>query len=65
MPADWNGYEANIRFDNNGSKDGKDAYLFFNEVKLEEGNVATDWTPAPEDLTTAIQKNSTARPTPA
>lgn len=29
-------------------------------VKIEIGNRMTDWTPAPEDLTTAIQKNSTA-----
>lgn len=29
-------------------------------LKVEFGNLATDWTPAPEDLTTAIQKNSTA-----
>ena len=35
-------------------------YIKFGKLKLEEGNVSTDWTPAPEDLTTAIQKNSTA-----
>lgn len=35
-------------------------YLKFGKLKLEEGNVSTDWTPAPEDLTTAIQKNATA-----
>ena len=29
-------------------------------LKVEFGNMATDWTPAPEDLTTAIQKNGTA-----
>lgn len=29
-------------------------------IKIEKGNVATDWTPAPEDTITAIQKNSTA-----
>ncbi len=60
MPAGWNGYEAHIRFDNNGSKDGKNAYFFFNEVKLEEGNVATDYTSAPEDTIASIEKNSTA-----
>ena len=32
----------------------------YRKLKAEKGNVATDWTPAPEDLTTAIQKNSTA-----
>lgn len=41
--------EAYIRFDNNGSSDGKDAWLFFTEVKVEEGNKSTAWTPAPED----------------
>ena len=29
-------------------------------LKVERGNKATDWTPAPEDTITAIQKNSTA-----
>lgn len=32
----------------------------YRKLKVEKGNVATDWAPAPEDLTTAIQKNSTA-----
>ena len=41
--------EAYIRFDNNGSTDGKDSVLYFGEVKLEEGNKSTAWTPAPED----------------
>ncbi|MGS0678293.1 gp58-like family protein [Lactobacillus johnsonii] len=41
--------EAYIRFDNNGSSDGNDAWLFFTEVKVEEGNKSTAWTPAPED----------------
>ena len=41
--------EAYIRFDNNGSSDGNDALLFFTEVKVEEGNKSTAWTPAPED----------------
>lgn len=35
-------------------------YLKFGKLKLEEGNVSTDWTPAPEDTMTAIQKNTTA-----
>ena len=41
--------EAYIRFDNNGSSDGNYALLFFTEVKVEEGNKSTAWTPAPED----------------
>ena len=39
--------EAYFRIDNNGSSDGKDAWLFFTEVKVEEGNKSTAWTPAP------------------
>ena len=38
----------------------KSTLLKVKHIKIEKGNVATDWTPAPEDLTTAIQKNSTA-----
>lgn len=34
--------------------------LVLHHLKLEFGNVATDWTPAPEDAITAIQQNSTA-----
>lgn len=41
--------EAYFRIDNNGSSDGRDAWLFFTEVKVEEGNKSTAWTPAPED----------------
>lgn len=40
-----------IRFDNNGSKiSGTKAILYIKNVKLEKGNKATDWSPAPEDL---------------
>lgn len=48
--------EAYIRFDNNGSSDGKNAVFFFNEIKLEEGTIATDWSPAPEDTDSAFAK---------
>lgn len=41
--------EAYIRLDNNGSNDGNNAVFFFNELKLEEGTIGTDWSPAPED----------------
>lgn len=41
--------EAYIRFDNNGSSDGKQSGLYFAEVKVEQGNKSTAWTPAPED----------------
>ena len=35
-----------------------DAYLFFGGYKLERGNVATGWTPAPEDTQSDIAKLS-------
>ena len=41
--------EAYIRFGNNGSSDGKQSGLYFTEVKVEQGNKSTAWTPAPED----------------
>ncbi|HCS93135.1 MAG TPA: hypothetical protein DIW15_00300 [Bavariicoccus seileri] len=34
-----------IRFDNNGSTDGKEAWLLFGEVKVEEGSQATPYYP--------------------
>ena len=42
--------EAFLRFDNNGSTNNHSAALFIAEVKLEEGTISTDWTPAPEDV---------------
>ena len=33
---------------------GMDQFVEFHSVKLEQGNVATDWTPAPEDIDSAI-----------
>lgn len=41
--------EAYIRFDNNGSTNNEIGWLFFTEVKVEEGNKSTAWTPDPED----------------
>ena len=41
--------EAYIRFDNNGSTNSEVGWLFFTEIKVEEGNKSTAWTPAPED----------------
>ncbi|MGZ0156547.1 gp58-like family protein [Lactobacillus johnsonii] len=41
--------EAYIRFDNNGSTNNEFGLLFFTEVKIEEGNKSTAWTPDPED----------------
>lgn len=43
-----------LRFDNEGSADGTEAILYVKDIKLEKGNKATDWTPAPEDVDTDI-----------
>ena len=43
--------EGYIRIDNNGSDTGNvNSKLWTRNVKLEKGNFATDWTPAPEDF---------------
>ena len=48
-----NGY---IRIDNNGSDTGNVASkLWTRNVKLEKGNIATDWSPAPEDIRIATE----------
>lgn len=39
-------------------RDNNDAYLFFGGYKLERGNIATDWTPAPEDTVSQISSLS-------
>jgi len=53
--------ESTIRFDNNGSKTaGVNAILYVKEPKLERGNKATDWTPAPEDVPSALDYLATA-----
>lgn len=36
-------------------------YVYFKLPKLEKGNKATDWTPAPEDVDNAINEESTKR----
>ncbi|PGO60730.1 poly-gamma-glutamate hydrolase family protein [Priestia megaterium] len=43
-----------IRWDNNGSTSGT-SYVYVAGVKLEEGNKASTWTPAPEDVDANIQ----------
>lgn len=48
--------EAYLRFDNNGSTNNQQAILFITEVKLEEGVISTDWTPAPEDEQQSINE---------
>ena len=55
--------EAYLRFDNNGSNDNQQAVLFIAEVKLEEGIISTDWTPAPEDSQQSINELNTWKQT--
>lgn len=44
-----------VRFDHNGSKtSGALAQLWATDFKLEQGNKATDWSPAPEDAQSQI-----------
>ena len=53
--------ESTVRFDNNGSKTaGVNAILYVKEPQLERGNKATDWTPAPEDVPSALDYLATA-----
>ena len=48
-----------IRIDNNGSKvSGTNAILRVTNIKLEKGNKATDWTPAPEDVAYDIEQKA-------
>lgn len=59
VPSSWNNYVAYIRFDNNGSTNGQDAFFFFNEISLKEGNVNTGYSASPNDMIASIQKNAT------
>jgi len=45
---------GNVRFDLNGSTETNTVTMFMKLAKLEKGNKATDWTPAPEDIDQAI-----------
>lgn len=46
--------DCQLRFDNEGcATSGTEAILYIKDVKLEKGNKATDWSPAPEDYMTA------------
>ncbi|WP_313636236.1 phage tail protein [Empedobacter sp.] len=48
-----------IRFDHKGTIDGQNCLLAVRMVKLEKGNKATDWTPAPEDIEASILQSKT------
>ena len=51
-----------IRIDNNGSDLGNvTSKLWTRLVKLEKGNISTDWTPAPEDLESKINEEKATR----
>ena len=53
--------KGSIRIDNNGSDTGNvTSKLWTRNVKLEKGNIATDWSPAPEDLESQISTAKTA-----
>nr|DAX67173.1 MAG TPA: Neck appendage protein [Caudoviricetes sp.] len=53
---------GHIRIDNNGSDLGNvTSKLWVRNIKLERGNKPTDWSPAPEDLESLIQKEQQAR----
>lgn len=41
---------ARFRIDNNGSSDGKTATLWVKDIKVEEGNVSSAWSPAIDDI---------------
>jgi uncharacterized protein (DUF2345 family) len=46
---------CSLRFDNNGSSDGLSASAWIEKVKLEKGNVATDWSPSPLDPASGVK----------
>lgn len=57
----WNNVTVYLSHPNgDSSQDSSSGQGFISKLKLEEGNVATDWTPAPEDLATVTQVKQTA-----
>ncbi|GAB1658848.1 hypothetical protein Mh1955_19840 [Mannheimia haemolytica] len=51
--AEWTSERAYLLIGVRGTYQNTD-WLAFHSVKLEKGNVATDWTPAPEDVDSAV-----------
>ena len=43
-----------FRIDNNGSTNGQQSILWVKEIKVEEGNIATGWSLAPEDIASGV-----------
>lgn len=64
IPADnqWRYFSVSVKVDNYSAENdfisiGKLgwAFYFFKDIKVEKGNKATDWSPAPEDLENALE----------
>ena len=60
IPNDSHDYHLLLYAGHAGIIPGVDVTTTYHHPKLEEGNVATDWTPAPEDLATTTQVKQTA-----
>lgn len=52
-------YDPDIYAEHNICIFGEGNYIYIGGMKLEKGNIATDWTPAPEDLEQEINDNKT------
>lgn len=52
-------FNKSIKFYIYGYNFSSNAILYIDKVKLEKGNIATDWTPAPEDVENDISKIET------
>ncbi len=48
--------DIRFRMDHNGSANAESASIWVKNIKLEKGNKATDWTPAPEDVDSTINQ---------
>lgn len=56
IPSDMSDRTCIYIYGNSGTWDGSaTGHLTINDYKLERGNKATDWTPAPEDMATEVQ----------
>ena len=55
--------EGYLRIDHNGSTDGSESILYYTNIKVEKGRKATDWSPAPEDVTILNTRYSTLNQT--
>lgn len=58
VPNDGVGYKVYLYAGPMGHKQGKNFKTTYHHVKLEKGNVATDWSPAPSDNATVTQLQS-------